>query len=57
MSDYKIHARRDGATTLCNQAIVKPTSRGEQNLPLAWFPCGITCRNCLTIYYGENARK
>src|SRR5579872_6946582 len=54
MKTYKRHALHPHAhdRTLCMLAVNRGMSDEK---PLAWWPIGITCRNCLTLYYRENA--
>lgn len=47
--DYKTHANSPGNDPLTLCGLSKQQARGA--LPIARWPIGITCRNCLTLWY------
>ena len=47
---YKRHAMGKFKRTLCGLAVEQPK---KHELELAQFPSGITCKNCLALYYSE----
>lgn len=52
-SPYKMHAYGAPETTLCGLTLNQPHGR----LPLAKWPTGITCQNCLALWYSGYLRE
>lgn len=53
---YKTHMRRNATHTACNLTVIQPTRDGVRHLPLAKYPSGITCLNCLEHWYPPEVR-